>query len=174
MRVWTDNCYGISLMAGILIVDDNSSIRCLLRGFVETQTPFTVCGEAENGAEAIQRAKELAPNLILLDLSMPVMGGAEAAPVIKKMMPGTKIVLFSMHVGNGLRCLAATIGVDLALSKSDGVTQLGDHLQTLLEPDVPPVREAQSPEIDPARKPSFTLAPSIHLPKMETCFPETV
>jgi NarL family two-component system response regulator LiaR len=141
---------GISLMAGILIVDDNPSIRCLLRGFVETQTSFTVCGEAENGAEAIQRAKELEPGLILLDLSMPVMGGAEAAPVIKKMMPGTKIVLFSMHVDNVLRSLAATIGVDLALSKSDGVTQLGEHLKTLLAPDVPLViEEAASLEIAP-------------------------
>src|SRR5216684_1176491 len=120
-------------MAGILIVDDNSSIRCLLRGFVETQTSFTVCGEAGNGAEAVQRAKELEPDLILLDLSMPVVGGAEAAPVIKKMMPRTKIVLFSMHVDNVLRSLPATIGVDLALSKSDGVTKLGEHLKTLLE-----------------------------------------
>jgi DNA-binding NarL/FixJ family response regulator len=136
-------------MAGILIVDDNSSIRCLLRGFVETQTSFTVCGEAGNGAEAIQRAEELAPDLILLDLSMPVMSGAEAAPVIKKMMPGTKIVLFSMHVDNVLRSLPATIGVDLALSKSDGVTLLGEHLKTLLAPDVPLVREAQSPESTP-------------------------
>jgi len=124
-------------MAGILIVDDNSSIRCWLRGFVETQTSFTVCGEAGNGAEAVQRAKELEPDLILLDLSMPVMGGAEAAPVIKKMIPGTKIVLFSMHVDNVLRSLPATIGVDLALSKSDGVTKLGEHLKTLLAPGRP-------------------------------------
>src|SRR6476646_4293849 len=115
----------MSLMAGILIVDDSPRIRYLLRVFVETQTSFTVCGEAENGAEAIQRAKELEPDLLLLDLSMPVMSGVEAASVIKKMMPGTKIVLFSMHVDNVLRSLAATIGVDLALAKSDGVTQLG-------------------------------------------------
>jgi DNA-binding NarL/FixJ family response regulator len=124
-------------MARILIVDDNSSIRCLLREFLETHTPFTVCGEAENGAEAIQRAKELEPDLILLDLSMPLMSGAEAAPVIKKMLPGTKIVLFSMYVDSVLRSLAATIGVDLALSKSDGVTQLGEHLKALLAPEVP-------------------------------------
>jgi DNA-binding NarL/FixJ family response regulator len=145
-------------MAGILIVDDNSSIRCLLRGFVETQTPFTVCGEARNGAEAIQRAKELEPDLILLDLSMPVLGGAEAAPIIKKMMPGTKIVLFSMHVDSVLRSLAATIGVDLALSKSDGVAKLGEHLKALLTTDVP----------------KSVLAPpsNIHFPKMDTCFPE--
>jgi DNA-binding NarL/FixJ family response regulator len=136
-------------MAGILIVDDNSSIRCLLREFVEAQTSFTVCGEAGNGAEAIRRTKELEPDLILLDLSMPVLGGAEAAPIIKKMMPGTKIVLFSMHVDNVLRSLAATIGVDLALSKCDGVTKLGEHLKTLLAPDVPLVRQAQTPESTP-------------------------
>ena len=151
-------------MAGILIVDDNPRMRSLLRMFVETQTSFTVCGEAENGAEAIQRAKELEPNLILLDLSMPVMGGAEAAPVIKRMMPGTKIVLFSMHVGNGLRSLAATIGVDLALSKSDGVTQLGEHLKASLAPDVPLVRRSRNLRIVPAQKPSLTTPPNIHFP----------
>ena len=151
-------------MAGILIVDDNPRMRSLLRMFVETQTSFTVCGEAENGAEAIQRAKELEPNLILLDLSMPVMGGAEAAPVIKRMMPGTKIVLFSMHVGNGLRSLAATIGVDLALSKSDGVTQLGEHLKALLAPDVPLVRRSRNLRIVPAQQPSLTTQPNIHFP----------
>ena len=160
-------------MAGILIVDDNSRIRCLLRVFVETQTSFTVCGEAENGAEAIQRANELEPDLILLDLSMPMMGGAEAAPVIKKMMPDAKIVLFSMHADNVLRSLAATIGVDLALSKSDGVTKLGEHLKTLLAPDVTLVREeAESPEIGAAQKPVLAFPAEYYFPKIEIHFPE--
>src|SRR6267142_53573 len=56
---------------GILVVDDNVRIRKLLRVLVETNTPFKVCGEAENGAEAIRMAKELRPDLVLLDFSMP-------------------------------------------------------------------------------------------------------
>jgi DNA-binding NarL/FixJ family response regulator len=126
------------LMPGILIVDDNPNIRYLLRVFVETKTEFQVCGEAGHGSEAIQKSKELHPALILLDLSMPVLGGAEAASIIKKLMPDTKIVLFSMHFDDVPKTLAAKVGVDLTLSKMDGITRLGEHLKTLLTPAVSP------------------------------------
>jgi DNA-binding NarL/FixJ family response regulator len=121
-------------MTGILICDDNPNIRYLLRAFIESQTPFKVCGEAGHGTEAIEKARHLQPDLILLDLSMPVMTGAEAACVLKAMLPRTKIILFSMHMDNVPRSLAAAIGVDLALSKSDGITKLGEHLKRLLAP----------------------------------------
>ena len=121
-------------MSGILICDDNPNIRYLLRVFVESQTPFKICGEANHGADAIDKARKLQPDLILLDLSMPVMTGAEAASVIKAMLPRTKIILFSMHMDNVPRSLAAAVGVDLALSKADGITKLGEHLKKLLAP----------------------------------------
>jgi DNA-binding NarL/FixJ family response regulator len=136
-------------MSGILICDDNPNIRYLLRVFVESQTGFKVCGEAGHGAEAIEKAKKLQPDLILLDLSMPVMNGAEAAGVLKAMLPRTKIILFSMHMDDVPRSLAAAIGVDLTLSKVDGITKLGEHLKTLLAPvnggdEIPKVETAQS------------------------------
>jgi NarL family two-component system response regulator LiaR len=121
-------------MAGILIVDDNPSIRYLLRVFVESQTQFKVCGEAGHGTEAIQMATKLQPELVLLDLAMPVMNGAEAATLLKAMLPRTKIILFSMHMDSVPRSLAAVVGVDLALSKSDGISKLGEHLKKLLAP----------------------------------------
>jgi DNA-binding NarL/FixJ family response regulator len=121
-------------MSGILICDDNPNIRYLLRVFIETQTPFKVCGEAGHGTEAIEKAKKLQPDLVLLDLSMPVMTGAEAASVLKTMLPRAKVVLFSMHIDNVPRSLAAAVGVDLTLSKVDGITKLGEHLKTLLAP----------------------------------------
>src|SRR5712671_3029494 len=121
-------------MAGILICDDNPNIRYLLRVFVESQTAFKVCGEAGHGTEAIQMAKKLQPDLILLDHSMPIMSGAEAASVLKAMLPRTKIILFSMHMDSVPRSLAAAVGVDLALSKADGITKLGEHLKKLLAP----------------------------------------
>ena len=102
--------------------------------FVETKTPFKVCGEAGHGTEAIEQAKKLQPELILLDLNMPMLNGAEAAGVLKAMLPRTKIILFSMHMDSVPRSLAAAIGVDLALSKSDGITKLGEHLKKLLAP----------------------------------------
>ena len=87
-------------MSGILIVDDNESMRYLLRTFVESKTKFPVCGSAANGMEAIEKAQQLHPDLVLLDLSMPILNGAEAAVVLKGIMPETKIILFTMHGDN--------------------------------------------------------------------------
>jgi len=135
-------------MPGILVVDDNPNIRHLLRVYIETQTSFTICGEAGHGVEAIEKAKQLQPDLILLDLAMPVLGGAEAASVLKAMLPSAKIILFSMHMDNVPRSLAKSIGVDLTLSKMDGITRLREHLQELLAPmdsvDGTPSVEAKS------------------------------
>jgi CspA family cold shock protein len=115
----------------LLICDDNPSIRYLLRAYVESRTPFHVCGEAEHGMEAIEQAKKLQPDLILLDLSMPIMTGAEAAVILKGVVPRMKIILFSMHTDDLPKSMAA---VDLALSKSVGITKLGEHLKALLAP----------------------------------------
>lgn len=117
----------------LLICDDNANIRFLLRTFVETRTPYKICGEAAHGMEAIEQAKTLQPDLILLDLSMPVMTGAEAAVILKGVVPRMKIILFSMHTDDVPKSMAA-IGVDLALSKSDGITKLGEQLKALLAP----------------------------------------
>ena len=118
----------------LLICDDNPNIRYLLRAYVESRTPFEVCGEAEHGMDAIEKAKELQPDLILIDLSMPVMTGAEAALILKAAVPRMKIILFSMHTDDVPRPLGPAIGIDLMLSKSDGITKLADHLHALLTP----------------------------------------
>src|SRR5258705_13722472 len=116
----------------LLICDDNPNIRHLLRVYVESRTPFEVCGEAEHGMEAIEKAKELQPDLILLDLSMPIMTGAEAAVILKRIVPRMKIILFSMQVDDLSQSLGMAIGVDLTLSKSDGLGKLADHIHALL------------------------------------------
>jgi DNA-binding NarL/FixJ family response regulator len=121
-------------MPGILVVDDNPSIRLLLRTFVESKTAFTVCGEAGHGVEAIEQAKRLQPDLILIDLSMPIMNGAEAAVVLKRSMPQMKIILFTMHAENVGKALGAAVGIDLTLSKADGLLRLDEHLNALLAP----------------------------------------
>ncbi len=119
-------------MSGILIVDDNPSIRYLLRAFIESKTLFQVCGEAQHGIEAIAKAKQVKPDLILLDLSMPVLNGAEAASILKKEMPQVKIILFSLRADTISPVLASALGVDLALSKTDGLMKLADHVTALL------------------------------------------
>ena len=96
-------------MAGILIVDDNANIRRLLRSFIETNTVFKICGEAENGPEGIEKAKELQPDLILLDMTMPGMHGTEAASIFKRVLPQVKIILFTLHTDGVNQALASTL-----------------------------------------------------------------
>ena len=81
---------------------------------------------------AIEKAQQLQPDLVLLDLSMPLLNGAEAAVVLKRMMPQTKIILFTMHADNVGGMLMTTAGVDLVLSKTEGFVKLEEHLNALL------------------------------------------
>ena len=118
---------------GILVVDDNTNIRHLLRVFVETNG-FKVCGEAENGADAIEKAKQLRPDLVLLDLTMPIMTGTEAAPILKRMMPQVKIILFTMHADGMNKSMPVASGVDVVIAKSDSIKKLREHLTALLAP----------------------------------------
>jgi DNA-binding NarL/FixJ family response regulator len=126
-----------TIMPGILNADDNHNIRYLLRVFVETQTSFRVCGEAVNGADAIEKAQQLRPELILFDLSMPLMTGIEAAPVLQRMLPETKIILFTLYADYIPKSLIAVAGSDLALSKAEGIVGLAAHLNSLLVPRLP-------------------------------------
>jgi DNA-binding NarL/FixJ family response regulator len=123
-------------MPGILIADDNESIRHLLRSFAESKTKFPVCGEAANGTEVIEKAQQLQPDLVLLDLSMPLLNGAEAASVLKRMMPQTKIVVFTVHGADIGNALVAATGIDLVLTKADCLLKLHEHLNALLTPAV--------------------------------------
>jgi CheY-like chemotaxis protein len=118
---------------GILVVDDNANIRHLLRVFVETNG-FKVCGEAENGADAVEKAKQLQPDLVLLDLTMPIMTGTEAAPILKRLMPQVKIILFTMHADGMNKSIPSPSGVDVVIAKSDSIKKLREHLTALLAP----------------------------------------
>src|ERR1700676_843428 len=117
---------------GILVVDDNANIRHLLRVFVESNG-FKVGGEAENGADAVEKAKQLQPDLVLLDLTMPIMTGTEAATILKRMLPQVKIILFTMHA-DGTNKMPSASSVDVVIAKSDSIKKLGEHLKALLSP----------------------------------------
>lgn len=116
----------------ILIADDNAGVRSLIRAYLEMHTEFAVCGEAADGVDAIEKIKELSPDLVLLDLAMPRMNGAEVASIIKGSMPYVPIILFSVYGEKIGRALASAVGVDVVLSKPDGIGNLVECVKNLL------------------------------------------
>jgi len=76
----------------VLIVDDNALIRQVLCDLFRKESDFEACGEAENGRQAIEKAQPLRPDLIVLDLSMPVMNGLDAARTLKRLMPSRNLL----------------------------------------------------------------------------------
>jgi len=97
-----------------------------------------VCGEAVNGVEAVQKATALEPDLVLMDLAMPEMNGAEATSVLKRAMPERSVILFTMYAENIGRQLTSAIGVDAVLCKPYGMTQLGKVIDSMLRPSPAP------------------------------------
>jgi DNA-binding NarL/FixJ family response regulator len=116
----------------ILIADDSESIRMVIRTFLESREGFEVCGEAANGVDAIEQAKKLNPDLVILDLAMPRMNGAAAASVLKRTMPNVPIILFTMYDEVMGKALAAAVHVDLVLAKPNGLHEMVAHIQDLL------------------------------------------
>jgi two-component system, NarL family, nitrate/nitrite response regulator NarL len=109
----------------ILTADDSSAIRQLLRFFIEHNTDWLVCGEAENGQIAVEKVAQLKPHAVILDLSMPVINGLDAAREITRIAPTVQIVMFTMHVNEQLRKEAKDAGVKDVISKTDTI---GGHL----------------------------------------------
>jgi DNA-binding NarL/FixJ family response regulator len=122
----------------VLIADDNRVVRHIIKSFLTLRQDLAVCGEAVNGLEAVEKAKMLKPDLVLLDLAMPEMNGAEAASVIKKALPEVPIILFTMYSESIGRFLTSAIGVYAVLSKQDGLKQLAEAVDNILGPDLQP------------------------------------
>ena len=103
----------------ILIVDDSAVIRRLLRSTIEQNSDWEVCGEAENGEVAVQRVRELHPDIVTLDLQMPVMDGLEAARQIAVVAPNTAMLMLTMHNSDQLLKDAHAAGIKDVISKTD-------------------------------------------------------
>lgn len=116
-------------LKSVLVVDDNPAIRRALCQIFFSEG-FTVCGEATNGREAIDFVKQMTPDLIILDLSMPVMTGLQAAPELRKIAPNTAIILFTLF-GSELSSIQ-NLSVDLVLSKATPLPTLKDLAVELL------------------------------------------
>jgi DNA-binding NarL/FixJ family response regulator len=118
----------------VLIADDSASMRLSVRMLLEGRhTELMVC-EAVDGIDAIRKAKTSQPDLILLDLAMPRLNGAEAAYVLKNDMPETPVVLFTMYTDLDIGSMCKAIDVDF-ISKADGVPKLLERIDALLLPN---------------------------------------
>jgi DNA-binding NarL/FixJ family response regulator len=109
----------VTVPKSILIVDDNRAVREATRDFLESQTIFRVCGEAIDGLDALDKARDLTPDLIILDLSMPRMNGLQAAKELKAIMEHVPIILFTLHAEALPKNDALPTGVNAVVSKVD-------------------------------------------------------
>lgn len=116
----------------VVIVDDNAAVRKTV-GHALLENGFRYYGEAENGAEGIEVVKELKPDLAILDLSMPVMNGLQAALVLRKLFPHMPIILFSLYGDGAVKAEAERAGVDAVVSKTEDMPVLIGKAHELLK-----------------------------------------
>jgi len=116
----------------VLIADDNAFIRTALYEFFQREPDFIVCGVAENGREAIEEARRLHPDLIVLDMAMPVMNGLEAARWLKRIMPEVPLIMYSATDEVAQRN-ARSVGISEIISKSQRVSVLIRAARGLVE-----------------------------------------
>jgi DNA-binding NarL/FixJ family response regulator len=120
-------------MPTVLIVDDYPAVRSAIRAGLERHSGFSVCAEAVDGADAIKKATEFHPDFILLDWSMPGIGGAETACALKGLIPSVRIVAFTLYAELLGKSLPNAIGVDAVVDKLDGIRRLVECVRNLPE-----------------------------------------
>jgi DNA-binding NarL/FixJ family response regulator len=103
----------------LLIVDDNERVRRQLKGLLNADPAFLVCGEAASGKEAVLQAQELRPDVIILDLAMPGMDGITAAREMSRTLPGLAIFMYTLHASRQLEIEAKNAGISHVVPKPD-------------------------------------------------------
>ena len=125
-------------MKSILIVDDSPLIRRSLRTLFEQHPDISICAEAENGCDGIDKAQTLHPDLIVMDLAMPRLNGLDASRMLKRLMPATPIVMFTTFSNPFIKEAALAAGVQAVIDKSEDATTLIRSIQRLLMRELPP------------------------------------
>jgi DNA-binding NarL/FixJ family response regulator len=128
----------------ILVVDDFAQCRSMLRSQLEAHSGFQVIAEAINGCEAIEKAAQLHPDVVLLDIGMPLLNGLEAAPRIRRASPGSKIIFVTQQQDDDIRTAALATGAEGYLLKSDSACELVPAIHTAVG-STQPFRAAMSP-----------------------------
>jgi DNA-binding NarL/FixJ family response regulator len=108
----------------ILIADDHEIVRCGIRTLLESHPGWVVCGEARDGREALSKAEELKPDLVVLDVAMPTLNGMDAARQILKARPGTPILILTVYESEEMIRQILELGARGFLLKSDAAQNL--------------------------------------------------
>jgi DNA-binding NarL/FixJ family response regulator len=119
-RLWMES----PMLKSVLIVDDHEAIRRELRRLFQSQPEFIVCGEAVDGADAISKAQELSPDLVILDFAMPEMNGLAVAAALQYVLPEATLFLLTAYHTRELELAASQFGARAVFSKYDKL----DHL----------------------------------------------
>jgi DNA-binding NarL/FixJ family response regulator len=106
-------------MIRILIADDHELIRRGLRQMIERHADWEVCDEVETGVQALERASELKPHVMIIDVSMPEMDAVQLTRQIRQRLPNTEVLVFTMHEGEELMCALIAAGARGYVLKSD-------------------------------------------------------
>ncbi len=117
----------------VLVVDDTADVRMLVGFLIEDEPSWTLVAEAANGLEAIARAEATKPDLVLMDVSMPVMDGLEALPRLRRLLPDSVLVLLTAFPLGEVSDLAEAYGADACLDKVDMATSLVSDVSRLLQ-----------------------------------------
>ena len=120
-------------MRSVLIVDDSSVVRTALCKLFTCEAEFDVCGEAENGQDALERAQQLSPDLIVTDLSMPVMNGLEETRALRQLMPSVPVIIYTAYKNQFIEKEARAAGAAAVISKSEPIAKLLETARSLLD-----------------------------------------
>jgi DNA-binding NarL/FixJ family response regulator len=116
-----------------LLVDDHDMIRRGLRSLVEAQAAWEVCGEAATGREAVEKAEELRPNIVIMDITMPELNGLEATRQILKAAPQTQVLILTVHDSEDLLAEVLRAGARGCMLKSDAGRELASAIEALTQ-----------------------------------------
>ncbi|CAN5696927.1 N/A [soil metagenome] len=108
----------------MLLCDDTHQVRLLLRTEMTLEPDLEIVGEATNGAEAIELARESQPDVVVLDLTMPVMDGLEALPRIREAAPAARVIMLSAHGASEMEARAVAAGASLYIEKTATTSEI--------------------------------------------------
>jgi DNA-binding NarL/FixJ family response regulator len=116
----------------IVIADDHAVVRQGIRKILEIRSEWEICGEAENGQDAVRLAEELNPEAIIMDVSMPRMGGIEATREIARRNANIPVLIFTMHESAAMTATARNVGARGLVTKSEAIRDLIRALESVL------------------------------------------